>query len=294
MIHKLSDVQSLNIGKNTNIIFAGNNHGGIVAFKSLQEYFLNIEVITDDENIISLFRKTDKLIKKILDTDTSMVVCAGYHEIVSKDILEKKIIINTHPSLLPKYRGMHGLVWGMLNFENELGFTIHLMNEYIDDGDILEQFRIKYKDQTSQEIMLKFDDYILNNLGRVVQEFLDKKIIPQKQNKQLATWVAKRNIDDCIIDFNKSNKYLKMLFKALVRPYPLPMIKIDNKLFEVNSYRLITIKYDTHIGRVVNIENSDVFIKVKDGLLVINELTDFKTKELIQANKLLKIGRRLC
>ena len=57
---------------------------------------------------------------------------------------------------------MHGLVWAMLNFEEELGFSIHLMNKYIDDGDILEQFKIKYENQTSQEIMKKFDDYVLN------------------------------------------------------------------------------------------------------------------------------------
>jgi len=293
MIHKISDMKSKNIGENTNIIFAGNNHGGIVAFKSLQKYFLNIEVITDDENIISLLRKTDKIIKFFLDTNTEIVVCAGYHSIINKDILKRKIIINTHPSLLPKYRGMHGLVWGMLNFEDVLGFTIHLMNEYIDDGDIIEQFEVRYNNETSQEIMQKFDKYVLENLGRVVFEFLIGKIIPLKQKKCSATWVTKRNIEDCIVDFNRENIYIERFFKALVRPYPLPMLKINGVLYEIVGHKLIDIKYDMTLGRVVNIENKDVYIKVKDGLLIINKLINFETKNITQASDIVKIGKRL-
>lgn len=276
------------------IIFAGSGHGGIVAFKSLQAEFKNINVLTDDSAIITLFRNTDKKIESLNDNKTEIVVCAGYHSIISADILEKKTIINTHPSLLPKYRGMHGLVWAMLNFEEELGFTIHLMNKYIDDGDILKQYKIKYENQTSQEIMKKFDDYVLNNLGRVVKAFLLGKITPTKQNIDEATWVCKRNIDDCVIDFNKSNKYINMLFKALVRPYPLPMIRVKNKLYEISKYQLKTIKYEMHLGRVVNIEDNKAYIKVSEGILIIENLLDFETNEKISdISKLLKIGQRL-
>lgn len=276
------------------IIFAGSGHGGIVALKSLQAKFTYISVITEDTDIIYLLRDTDKKISNINDSEINIVVCAGYHSIISEVILSNKIIINTHPSLLPKYRGMHGLVWAMLNFEEELGFSIHLMNKYIDDGDILEQFKIKYENQTSQEIMKKFDDYVLNNLGRVVKEFLVGKIIPQKQNRYEATWVCKRNIDDCIIDFNKSNKYINMLFKALVRPYPLPMIRIKNKLYEISSYQLKKVEYEMHLGRVINIEDNKAYIKVLEGILIIETLLDFETKEKISdISKLLKIGQRL-
>lgn len=276
------------------IIFAGSGHGGIVAFKSLQVEFAQINVITDDIDIISLLRNTDKKIENLIGSDVNIVICAGYHSIISEDILNKKTIINTHPSLLPKYRGMHGLVWAMLNSEEELGFTIHLMNKHIDDGDILEQFKIKYESQTSQEIMKMFDDYVLNNLGRVVKEFLQGKRIPQKQNRDEATWVCKRNIDDCLIDFSKSNKYINMCFKALVRPYPLPMIKIKNKLYEISSYQLKKVKYEMHLGRVVNIEDNKAYIKVFEGILIIENLLDFETKDKVSdISKLLKIGQRL-
>jgi len=275
------------------IIFAGSGHGGIVALKSLQKKFNFIEVVTDDLNILQLLRNTDSQIENISLSNLNTVVCAGYHSIIDKELLSKKIIINTHPSLLPKYRGMHGLVWAMLNFEKELGFSIHLMNEYIDDGDILEQFTIKYKNETSQEIMKKFDEYVLNNLGRVVKKFTEGEIIPKKQNKEKATWVCKRNIEDCIIDFNKSNQYINMMFKALVRPYPLPMIKVKNKLYEITNYQLKELNYEMHLGRVINIEDNKAFIKILNGILIIEELIDFQTKEIINISNILKIGQRL-
>jgi methionyl-tRNA formyltransferase len=275
------------------IAFAGYGHGGIVAFKSLQSRFNSIEVLTSDLEIISLLRSEDYKIKSLKDCNSSLVVCAGYHEIVSKNILKNKTIINTHPSLLPKYRGMHSLVWAMLNFEEELGFTVHLMNEYIDDGDILEQFSIKYTNQTSREVMLQFDDYVLNNLGRIVQDFLRGKIAPQKQNKTLATWTCKRNIEDCVIDFEKSNRYIRMLFKALTRPYPLPMIKAYGDLYEVVSCTVVDSQYEMHIGRVVNIESNKVFIKISEGVLVIDSLINYETKEKVKAISLFRIGQRI-
>ena len=275
------------------IAFAGNGHGAIAAFRSLSLYFDNIEVLTSDNDILKLLRDNDSLIKSIKDSKSKVVICAGYLKIIHNEILENKTIINTHPSLLPKYRGLHALAWAMLNMEEEIGFSIHLMNEYIDDGDILEQFSVKYESQTSHEIMTLFDDYIENNLGRVVFDFLDKKITPIKQNKSKATWVTRRNLDDCIIDFTKSNNYILAMFRTLVEPYPLPLIRINDRLYEVTSYKLIDIKYEMHIGRVVNIENDDVYIKTKEGLLLINSLREFETKENIFAREILKIGKRL-
>jgi len=276
------------------LIFAGSGHGGVVAFKSLQHQFHSIEVVTDDSEIISLFRTTDKLISSFEESNLSTVVCAGYHAIVSKKVLENKTIINTHPSLLPKYRGLHGLVWAMLNFEKELGFTIHLMNEYIDDGEILEQYKMTYAEETSKEIMDKFDQYVEENLGSVVKKFLNKEITPQQNNRSQATWVPRRNLEDCIIDFSWSKKFIETFFKALVRPYPLPILKIKNELYEIEGHEFIEVDYYTHLGRVVNIEEGKVYIKTEDGLLIVSKLIHFETKKVYRADEILKLGMRLC
>ena len=142
---------NLSLRKAPQIIFAGEAHGGVAAFKSLQSSFNCIEVLTDDKIIINMMRESDIRVFSFAECQSSLGVCAAYRPLIKKDILKKMTIINTHPSLLPKYRGVHALAWAMINMEEELGFSIHLMNEYVDDGDILEQFRVKYENQNVQE-----------------------------------------------------------------------------------------------------------------------------------------------
>lgn len=275
------------------IIFAGEGHGGEAALKSLQSTFENIEVFSDDENIIKMMRDSDKRVQSFEESQSLVGVCAAYRPLIGKNILNKKTIINTHPSLLPKYRGMHALAWAMINMEKELGFTIHLMNEYVDDGDILEQFRVTYENQTAQEMLDLFNEYVENNLGRVVIDYINNKITPIKQNRDEATWVTKRNLMDCVIDFDQSFEQIEALFRVLAPPYPYPMLKIKDEMYEVLTYQLIPRKYTMHNGRVVNIEDENVYIKIKDGLLVTNRLREYGTKKEYAANKILKRGQRL-
>ncbi|WP_345871575.1 formyltransferase family protein [Shewanella algae] len=275
------------------LIFAGAGQGGVAALKSLQSSFDSIFVISKDESITSILRPTDKVIEDFTDVDSKVVVCAGYMKIISKEYLACKTFINTHPSLLPKYRGVHSLAWAMLNFEKKLGFTIHLMNENIDDGPILEQFEVEYNNETSRQILQKFENYVENNLGRVVKEYCCGDIIPKVQDKKKATWVVKRNLNDCIIDFKCSIKYIERMFKVLVYPYPLPILKVRGVLYEVLSANFINIDYHTHIGRVVNIENGLIYIKVSDGLLIIEKVREYNCEITLDAADIVKLGERL-
>ena len=275
------------------IIFAGESHGGEAAFKSLQATFDCIEVLSDDDNILNMMRKSDISVLSFEECKSTVGVCAAYRPLIGKNILNKKTIINTHTSLLPKYRGVHALAWAMLNLEEELGFSIHLMNEYVDDGDILEQFRVKYKSQTAQEMLDLFNEYVENNLGRVVLDYMNNKITPIKQNRDEATWVTKRNLTDCVIDFDETHKQIEAMFRVLAPPYPYPMLKIKDELFEVLNHQLLTRNYKMHNGRVVNIEDDNVYIKVREGLLITNRLRNYGTKQEYAASKILKRGQRL-
>lgn len=279
--------------KTPQIFFAGEAHGGIAAFKSLQSTFHSIEVLSDDQDIIGMMRDSDIRVDSFDAFASSLGVCASYSPLIEKDVLNKRTVINTHPSLLPKYRGMHALAWAMINEEEELGFTIHLMNEYVDDGDILEQFRVKYENQTAQEMLDLFNNYVVKNLGRVVLDYMNNKITPIKQNRDEATWVTKRNLSDCIVDFNKNNQQIETLFRVLTGPYPRPLLKLKDGYFEILDHRFLHRDYVMHNGRVVNIEDDDVYIKTNDGLLIIKTLRDYGSKEVVLARKKLKRGQRL-
>ena len=85
----------------------------------------------DEDEIIALFHAYD----------VDMIVMAGWMKIVSKKFTDEFAgrIINLHPSLLPKYKGLHAVEQALKAGETETGATVHFVNEYLDAGDIIKQ-----------------------------------------------------------------------------------------------------------------------------------------------------------
>ena len=54
--------------------------------------------------------------------------------------------MNSHPSLLPLYRGVKSSVWAILNGEKYTGISYHFMNDNIDDGKLILKRYISAED----------------------------------------------------------------------------------------------------------------------------------------------------
>ena len=85
----------------------------------------------DEDEIIALFHAYN----------VDMIVMAGWMKVVSKKFCDEFAgrIINLHPSLLPKYKGLHAVEQALKAGEEETGCTVHFVNEYLDSGDIIKQ-----------------------------------------------------------------------------------------------------------------------------------------------------------
>ena len=85
----------------------------------------------DEDEIIALFN--------VYEVD--MIVMGGWMRIVSKKLCDEFAgrIINLHPSLLPKYKGLHAVEQAIKAGEDETGCTVHFVNEYLDSGAIIKQ-----------------------------------------------------------------------------------------------------------------------------------------------------------
>ncbi len=69
----------------------------------------------------------------------SFICLAGYMKIISKNFIGKfgKKIINIHPSLLPKFKGLNTFNRVLKNKEKKTGCTVHYVNEKLDSGNII-------------------------------------------------------------------------------------------------------------------------------------------------------------
>lgn len=276
------------------ICLAGDGWGAVAALESLSNKFKEITVVTNDSDLKDFAYKAGLKEKSdIYTVDADLYICAGYKPIIANDFVKQKKIVNVHYSLLPKYRGMHSIVWAILNGEKKIGLSIHEMNQDIDDGPIIDQYVIDYQEETANELMEICNEYVRTNLGDVISSYLCGEIEVAIQNFKEATWVCKRNLDDCLINFDWNMAFLKRFFKALVCPYPLPRISFRDELYEVLKVDFIEQNYYMTNGRVVNIDSQGAWIKVQDGLMIVSELKSIKTGQTVLAKNLLKIGARL-
>jgi len=84
-------------------------------------------------------------LNKINELEPDLIICIRYGEILKKSLLTIPSIgvINFHPSLLPKYRGLGPIFQALLHNENEIGFSFHYIDEDIDTGEIIKSQKIK-------------------------------------------------------------------------------------------------------------------------------------------------------
>lgn len=255
------------------VYLAGNGWGAIAACKGLLRASFEVSLFENDPDLEILGAKAAPV--SMEDLEGAVIVFAGYKRVVPVHILDKNVCINVHYSLLPKYRGFHSTVWAILNDEPELGLTVHLMNEFIDDGPILAQYRVKNDSvSTSTHYMQLFNSYVADHLGEILRDYIKGSIKPQPQDKSLASWVGKRNLDDCRIDFNQPIRYLKAFFRVLVSPYPHPFFEFHGERYWVTKVRFFDSAVVTHTGRILNIDDEGIWIKVGDGYMIVSEMVD--------------------
>ena len=101
-------------------------------------------------------KKAEKKILEFLEMNQIYLIClAGFMKILSKTFIKKfdGKILNIHPSLLPKYKGLNTHKRVIKNKENFSGCTVHFVNSKLDSGKIVMQKKLKvYKKDNSKSL----------------------------------------------------------------------------------------------------------------------------------------------
>ena len=103
---------------------------------------------TKDENKILLELKKEKI---------ELICLAGYMKILSKSFIMKfkGKILNIHPSLLPKYKGLNIHKRVIENHEKFSGCTVHFVNSKLDAGKIILQKKVRIHLNDTKETLAK-------------------------------------------------------------------------------------------------------------------------------------------
>ena len=112
-------------------------------------YYLGIpacHIKSKDERLISITFHA-------LEVD--LIVMAGWMRIVGKELIDSfsDRIINIHPSLLPKYKGLNAVQQALDSKDKTTGCTVHLVTEELDSGKILHQASVPIEEDDTLDTL---------------------------------------------------------------------------------------------------------------------------------------------
>jgi len=108
----------------------------------------------------------DQMIKLFETWRVDLIILAGYMRVIQNPANFPCPIINIHPSLLPKYKGLHAIEQALDSGDDVTGVSVHYVNEELDGGEIIIQ----------QEVPILPDDDI-NSLTKAIQR-IEYGILP--------------------------------------------------------------------------------------------------------------------
>jgi len=154
----------------------GSNLENIIKFSKIKKSPISIDLIISNTNkakglrfadqfnikkkIFNFknFKNIEKKILILLKKDKIKFIClAGFMKILSKDFIKKfdEKIINIHPSLLPKYKGLNTHSRAINNKDKFAGCTVHYVTAKLDSGKKILQKKVKITAKDSPASLAK-------------------------------------------------------------------------------------------------------------------------------------------
>ena len=116
-------------------------------------------------------KNEEQMIQLFQAWNIDLIILAGYMRIIKQPNNFPCPIINVHPSLLPKYKGLHAVEQAINSRDRVTGCTVHYVNDELDGGEIIEQAKVPIFDTDTVDILTK----------RIQRE--EYRILPEVINK---------------------------------------------------------------------------------------------------------------
>ena len=132
--------------------------------------------VFEKKNIIYIEKKNySKIFFLLKNTNAKLILSVGFTKIIPEKFLSKnKIIINSHPSLLPKFKGYRPIYEAVKQNQKYIGVTTHFINGKLDSGKIIYQKKLFLgeKKNLKQIHNLIFSIIEPNNLRKTLEKFI--------------------------------------------------------------------------------------------------------------------------
>ncbi len=172
----LKSIYNYSIKKNSKICveLVISSKSDVLGVKFARKYNIKTQIINYKNKV-----KAEARIIKLLKKNNIQLIClAGFMKVLSKNFVKsfKNKIINIHPSLLPKYKGLNTHERAIKNRDRFSGCTVHYVNQNLDSGKIILKQKVKlYKSDTPEQLakrILKVENKLYPRaINKVISNF---------------------------------------------------------------------------------------------------------------------------
>ena len=220
------------------------------------------------------------------------MIFVSYGQIIKKNILEipKFGCFNLHGSLLPKYRGAAVIQAPIINGDKFSGATVIKMDEGLDTGAIIKQYKITLEaTETTETLYNKISTKGAILLIEALKEYIQGEIKPKEQDDSEASYAPKLKKEDGEIDWNENAQKIERKTRAL-NPFPSTYTKLEDKnlkIKKVSSNILNINKFP--VGKIFLYKN-DLAVQCGKNSLLIERLQlegkkEMGVKDFLQGHK---------
>ena len=209
--------------------------------------------------------KGEEFASLLAELNPELIIVVAYGKILPKNVLDypEYGCINVHGSLLPAYRGAAPMQRAIIDGCAVTGITTMYMDVGLDTGDMLLTDEVDIGENDNFEDMHdRLGAVGAQTLLRTIDALKNGTLVPKKQDASLATYAAKIEKEDCLLNFNHDARALHNRIRGL-SPIPLAFTHTpDGKLLKVLSSRVsgTPCAADVPAGTVVSLDKGVITV----------------------------------
>lgn len=232
---------------------------------------LGMNVISYDNSVLD-----EDFVQKIKALEPDLGIVCSYCKLLPMEFLNipKDGFINTHPSLLPKYRGGNPYSHVIINGEKETGVTLHIMDEHFDTGDIVAQQKVEvFNTDTMGTVFNRLNFLAADMILRFLIKYeKGEKIIrtPQPQGDFVKAPSIKSATEDVLINWNQPAVEIDRFIRAL-NPFINAGTRYRQNYLKVHTAYIENRDSGFYPGTIVSTDG-DLGVATKKGIIHITVL----------------------
>lgn len=195
--------------------------------------------------IVYIDKMTEEELAPLAATKPDLIIVGGFSIILKKPIIALPRIgcVNCHSSLLPKHRGPNPFQAVILAGDTETGMTFHAIDEGIDTGPILAQYRIPVThSDTAGSLVRRTSKLAAEKIGEVLAQIERDGLQGTVQPDEEATYDKKLTNDELFLDWTRPAEELDRKARAC---FPFSMARFRYRSTTVFVSRAKAYEHDT-------------------------------------------------